>query len=154
MCFLFAPQLGQVIQLEREKASMTQQLMYLANNLATYTPPPAAPATTTCSCADHNPTPHIESGYLECGDSDKWDKYPAPNYNDRDIVIYHRFAQPYNTTPHVQLGVTSVDHDKNINVRYKVDVVAVDREGFSVRCFTWYGSHLYHIYMNWLSIQQ
>ena len=142
--------------LEKEKQLMQQQLQNLATNITHFQPPTSPPPTTTTCCSSTSSArPHIEGGYLECGDSNDWNN---DGDGDRSTTVFHKFATPYKTTPFVQLGVTSIDHDENVNVRYVAEVIGLDQAGFTVKCSTWRGpegqSHLYHIYMSWISIQR
>jgi len=138
---------GLVQNLEKDKTQMENQLAALLSNL---THLQATPTTTPPTVA---PPLHVEQGRLECDDSDQW--HQDSDYG-KYTTVYHRFSTQYSSPPAIQTGVNSIDHEDGANTRYDVTVASVDRDGFTIKCKTWSGpegdSHLYHIYVDWISM--
>jgi len=103
--------------------------------------------------------PHSEVGIITCGNSRNW------NTNENYVgvwpahfkIVHQNFNTSYATPPNVKIGVVSVDHENNANVRYEVTTQNVNTAGFDVKCETWgqfHGydqSHLYQLRVSWIS---
>jgi hypothetical protein len=70
---------------------------------------------------------------------------------ERSYSIEVNFLKPFETRPTVILSVTSVDCDKQFNVRYNVEAISVSRDGFTIKISTWADSKIFGITGNWLA---
>jgi hypothetical protein len=73
------------------------------------------------------------------------------NSGDRSVSIEITFPKPCETKPVVVLSVTSVDADKDTNVRYSVEAVSVSRDGFTVKISTWADTKIHGISGQWIA---
>lgn len=148
--------LGHIINLEKDRDHLQNQIDDLSQNLTSLQMPDNSTACPDCSSSTSAPPPaassvHVESGTVYCDDSDKW---PQDSEDDwaRSEVHNVQFKTPYTTTPHVEVGIRSIDHEAGENVRYDVFVSSVGKYGFDVKCKTWDSSHMYHVWVNWMSV--
>jgi len=102
---------------------------------------------------------HVESGLVFCGSSSGWTRSDPFNWHESHVIsdgktkdITVKFKKPYTTAPVVKIGVTEVDAYYNVNLRYNGGVVAVDTQGFTIRCGTWAGSTMYQLGFSWMSV--
>lgn len=147
--------MGHILNLEKDKDHLQSQINDITNNL-TYIQMPAN--TTSCpNCSTSTPAPaapssvHVESGTIECGDSSSWPQDPQLSWAESRFVT-KQFSTPYTTVPHIEAGIRSIDHDQGENVRYDIEVTHIDKNSFTLKCRTWEGSHLFHLWVNWMSI--
>jgi len=147
------PSIGQLLgiiqSLDKDKNQMQNQLIDLQSNLSHIQNQPTAPPPSGL---------HVEQGRIECGDSRNWQR--DSNYGEY-TTVYHKFNTPYTSTPAINFGVNSLDHEDGATIRYDVTILNKDRNGFTMKCKTWGiddddfnndHSHIYHIWMDWISI--
>jgi len=141
-----APTIGQLIgyiqNLTQTKDHIQEQINALTHNISSWRPP--TPASSTL--------PHIETGRLECENSENWGTDNVDDWAE-SMTVYKTFHTPYSTPPHVHISANSLDHSQDDNIRYDITVTNVNNNGFSVKCKTWAGSKIYHIYIDYIAIQ-
>ena len=93
----------------------------------------------------------MESGTVYCDDSDNW---PQDSQDDwaRSRVNNVQFKTPYTNVPHVQVMSRALDHEAGENIRFDISVINIGKYGFDVKCLTWDRTHMYHVWVNWMSI--
>lgn len=70
---------------------------------------------------------------------------------ERMTTFSVKFPQPFEKTPEILLSVTQVDASSKTNVRYNVEVMHVDTDGFKIKIRTWADTQLYSISGFWLA---
>lgn len=92
----------------------------------------------------------VLSGYWN---ADKSTSGYSLNANDgnRSITIEVKFNQPFSEIPKVALTVSTLDADKETNTRFKVEPIAVSRDGFLIKISTWSNSKIYGIGGYWIA---
>ena len=84
-------------------------------------------------------------------------KENQPGYNlhtgsgERMTTYSVKFPKPFDKTPKIFLSVTQFDAFHNNNIRYNVEVMSVNTEGFKIKIRTWYDSKIYSISGFWLA---
>jgi hypothetical protein len=64
-----------------------------------------------------------------------------------------RFTRPYRHTPNVEVAFNFIDmqHD-GANPRLGVEAINVNTEGFQLRIFTWWDTHVHEVGATWMAI--
>lgn len=62
-----------------------------------------------------------------------------------------KFPQPFAKVPEILLSVTQVDASSKTNVRYNVEVMHVDTDGFKIKIRTWADTQLFSISGFWFA---
>lgn len=73
------------------------------------------------------------------------------NSGERKITIEVNFLKPFENKPDVVVGVSALDADKNLNVRYSIAPKSISRDGFTVEVATWGDSKIYTICGFWVA---
>jgi len=142
------PSIGQLIgyiqYLTQSKNNIQDQINALSHNISNWAQP-----TPVSSAAP----PHIETGRIECENSENWPRDPVDDWAE-SMTVSKSFRAPYSKPPYLHIAANSLDHNQDDNIRYDVTVTNVNNNGFSVKCKTWAGSHIYHIYVDYIAIQK
>jgi hypothetical protein len=83
----------------------------------------------------------------------------TPNYSlaagtgDRMVGVDVKFDKPFTSKPQIILGVTSVDGEKDANLRYDVKADAVTRDGFTIQIRTWADTKIFMLGGSWLAVE-
>ena len=147
--------MGHILNLEKDKDHLQSQINDITNNLTNIQMPAN---TTSCpNCTTSTPAPaapssvHVESGTIECGDSSSWQQDPVMSWAESRFVT-KQFSKPYMTVPHIEAIIRSTESEQGEDVRYSIEVIKIDKNGFTLKCMTWEGSHLFHLWVNWMSV--
>jgi hypothetical protein len=73
------------------------------------------------------------------------------NSGDRSVTVEINFPKPFDVKPSVVLSVTSIDADKDTNLRYNIEAVSVSRDGFIVKVSTWSDTKIHGISGQWIA---
>jgi hypothetical protein len=93
---------------------------------------------------------HTESGLIHCGDSNSWHLESG----HRQVDKHQTFKQPYSKIPYVHLEGIAYSDLVQEPTRFNPYIVSVDLNGFTLRCLTWAGTHIYGIGVSWSSKAQ
>lgn len=98
----------------------------------------------------------MDVGTAECGNATKWVVIPGQDPSirlpEKESVRDVRFSKPYGGIPKVFLSVTYLDSEHTYNLRYKVILKSVSKEGFRFTCTTWWDTEIYNMFVSWISI--
>ena len=88
-----------------------------------------------------NDSTHVETGWLDCDDSDKWPTvqnrdhgYHGWNYFDSERVMTATFKSAYKSPPVVFLSISDLAVLDVDNIMYGIQVLNVSSQGFTMRC--------------------
>jgi hypothetical protein len=70
---------------------------------------------------------------------------------ERMTTVSIKFPAPFEKTPEVMLSVTQLDASSKANVRYNVEIMNADKNGFKIKIRTWADTQLYSISGFWLA---
>lgn len=73
------------------------------------------------------------------------------NSGERKITIEVNFLKPFENKPDVVVGVSALDADKNLNVRYSIAAKSISRDGFTIEVATWGDSKIFTICGFWVA---
>jgi len=71
---------------------------------------------------------------------------------ERTVQIEVAFKKSFDAKPEILLSVTSIDADKEKNLRYEIKSMVVSRDGFVISARTWSDSKIYSIGGTWMAI--
>jgi hypothetical protein len=86
-----------------------------------------------------------------CGDQGKSNYTLHENKGERKYTIEVNFLKPFENKPDVVVGVSALDVDKNINVRYSVNPKSISRDGFTIEAATWGDTKIFAICGFWIA---
>ena len=103
---------------------------------------------------------HVETGWLDCDGSSRWstdgtdERYHTWNYFYRQKRLSASFHTDYVTPPVVFLSVSNLFVESGKRTKYGVQLLDVNKQGFSIRCGTDESSndHIYDIEVTWIAI--
>ena len=75
----------------------------------------------------------------------------SSNSGERTFTVEVNFLKPFENKPDVVVGVSALDADKNLNVRYSIAPKSISRDGFTVEVATWGDSKIYTICGFWVA---
>jgi len=93
----------------------------------------------------------IEKGRVECENSWDWGT-DHPDTWAESMTVTKKFNNAYSSPPTVHISVVSLDHDQGESIRYDSYVTQVTNTQFQVKCKTWAGSRIYHMYLEYVVI--
>ena len=110
-----------------------------------------------------NNVEHTEFGVVDCNPGTGGHSYS--DYWTGRTTLYHwgsniysvdipvRFSQVYTHVPVVHLSVETMYADTNDQaILHALQVVSVDKRGFSVRCSAFHGREIYDLHVSWISV--
>jgi hypothetical protein len=120
--------IANVSRLNRENGNIRSEI----NNLTAYA----------------NENMHIETGFINCGDSLNW-----PGHADQRIHTDKgvQFQRPYKRPPFVQLSVTDYYQLKRFDSYFIVKVLNQTTEGFTIRCRVFDTLRIIRLRVSWIS---
>jgi len=93
---------------------------------------------------------HVETGYVQFGNSDTWPVVGGNNHRQKDISV--TFKTPYKQPPAVLISITGVDIEQKKGARHNCSVLWKSTHGCAIRCYTWYTSKYYQLNVKWWAV--
>ena len=84
------------------------------------------------------------------------DKHRRKDTGDATVErsTFIRFPFTFDEDPKVMVGFKCLDLDNLSNYRVNSSIVAITKEGFMLKCFTWHDSKMYKVKMSWVACSQ
>lgn len=70
---------------------------------------------------------------------------------ERMTTFSVKFPKPFEKSPEIFLSITQLDASSKTNVRYNVEVLHVDTNGFKIKIRTWADTQIFSISGFWLA---
>jgi hypothetical protein len=73
------------------------------------------------------------------------------NTGPRSYLQEVNFLNPFESRPEVIVTVSTLDADKDSNVRFTVEATGISRDGFTIKVTTWGDTKIFGIGGNWIA---
>lgn len=93
--------------------------------------------------------------FIQSGEQTIFSHYPSGfmwnGSGERHVKDFYRFAIPYAHPPQVHVGIVGLDSGHQRNLRVRVSIETVARDGFELRVDTWGDTQLAHVVVRWIA---